>query len=123
MSDGAAQEINTEEPLVFTDAAATKVKGLIEEEGNPGLLLRVYITGGGCSGFQYSMSLEAEAQAKQQRAAQPVSSNRVDNNQPMFNSNRPSHSGGGSFHAGMLLLLLALLSLKLGREVIKQRAR
>lgn len=37
----------------FTDAAATKVKQLIDEEQNPALKLRVYITGGGCSGFQY----------------------------------------------------------------------
>ena len=36
-------------PLVFTDAAATKVKSLIEEEGNPELKLRVFVTGGGCS--------------------------------------------------------------------------
>ena len=38
---------------VFTDSAASKVKELIEEEGNPGLKLRVFVTGGGCSGFQY----------------------------------------------------------------------
>ncbi|NDF99099.1 MAG: iron-sulfur cluster insertion protein ErpA, partial [Chitinophagia bacterium] len=39
-------------PLVFTDAAAAKVKTLIEEEGNPELKLRVFVQGGGCSGFQ-----------------------------------------------------------------------
>ena len=38
-------------PLLFTDSAAGKVKELIEEEGNPGLKLRVFVTGGGCSGF------------------------------------------------------------------------
>ena len=42
-------------------------------------------------------------------------SNRADHNQPMFNSSRPSHKGGGSFHAGLLVLLLVLLGLKLGR--------
>jgi iron-sulfur cluster insertion protein len=47
-------------PLVFTDSAASKVKELIEEEGNPGLKLRVFVTGGGCSGFQYRFGL-AEA--------------------------------------------------------------
>jgi Fe-S cluster assembly iron-binding protein IscA len=36
-------------PLVFTDSAATKVKALIEEEGNPDLKLRVFVSGGGCS--------------------------------------------------------------------------
>ena len=40
-------------PLVFTDSAAIKVKDLIEEEGNPDLKLRVFVQGGGCSGFQY----------------------------------------------------------------------
>lgn len=48
-------------PLNFTDAAALKVKELIEEEGNDELKLRVYITGGGCSGFQYGFSFD-EAQ-------------------------------------------------------------
>ena len=46
------------EPVNFTDAAATKVKGLIEEEGNKNLKLRVYISGGGCSGFQYGFTFD-----------------------------------------------------------------
>lgn len=45
-------------PLIFTEAAARKVHQLIEEEGNPGLKLRVYISGGGCSGFQYGFDLD-----------------------------------------------------------------
>ena len=45
-------------PLVFTDAAATKVKSLIDEEGNPELKLRVFVTGGGCSGFQYGFTFD-----------------------------------------------------------------
>src|SRR5689334_3619628 len=45
-------------PLVFTDAAAAKVKDLITEEGNPSLKLRVFVTGGGCSGFQYGFTFE-----------------------------------------------------------------
>src|SRR3990167_695533 len=44
--------------LVFTDSAAGKVKQLIEEEGNPGLKLRVFVTGGGCSGFQYGFTFD-----------------------------------------------------------------
>ena len=44
-------------PLTFTDAAANKVKSLISEEENNELKLRVYITGGGCSGFQYGVQL------------------------------------------------------------------
>jgi len=42
----------------FTDAAARKVHELILEEGNPGLKLRVYISGGGCSGFQYGFTFD-----------------------------------------------------------------
>lgn len=49
-------EINV--PLVFTDAAAKKVSYLIEGEDNPNLRLRVYITGGGCSGFQYGFTFD-----------------------------------------------------------------
>lgn len=45
-------------PLIFTDAAAAKVKSLISEEDNPNLRLRVYITGGGCSGFQYGFTFD-----------------------------------------------------------------
>lgn len=48
-------------PFVFTDNAASKVKDLIEEEGNPGLKLRVFVTGGGCAGFQYGFTFEEEA--------------------------------------------------------------
>nr|WP_208107261.1 iron-sulfur cluster insertion protein ErpA [Mesocricetibacter intestinalis] len=45
-------------PLTFTDAAANKVKALISDEGNQDLKLRVYITGGGCSGFQYGFTFD-----------------------------------------------------------------
>ncbi|CAK0763451.1 iron-sulfur cluster insertion protein ErpA [Gammaproteobacteria bacterium] len=45
-------------PLVFTHAAAQKVARLIQEEDNPGLMLRVYIQGGGCSGFQYGFTFD-----------------------------------------------------------------
>ncbi len=45
-------------PLIFTDSAANKVKALIADEENPQLKLRVYITGGGCSGFQYGFTFD-----------------------------------------------------------------
>ncbi|MFN7835932.1 MAG: iron-sulfur cluster insertion protein ErpA [Burkholderiaceae bacterium] len=45
-------------PFVFTDAAAAKVKELIVEEGNPALKLRVFVQGGGCSGFQYGFTFD-----------------------------------------------------------------
>jgi len=44
--------------MVFTPAAAAKVRELILEEANPELKLRVYITGGGCSGFQYGFTFD-----------------------------------------------------------------
>jgi len=44
--------------LTFTDSAAEKVRTLIEEEGNPDLKLRVFVSGGGCSGFQYGFTFE-----------------------------------------------------------------
>lgn len=47
-------------PLLFTDSAASKVRELIEEEGNPALKLRVFVTGGGCSGFQYGFTFDEE---------------------------------------------------------------
>ena len=45
-------------PLNFTDAAAAKVKSLSEEEGNAELKLRVFVQGGGCSGFQYGFTFD-----------------------------------------------------------------
>jgi iron-sulfur cluster insertion protein len=49
-------------PLLFTDAAARKVRQLIEEEGNQALKLRVFVTGGGCSGFQYGFSFDEKVE-------------------------------------------------------------
>jgi len=45
-------------PLLFTDDAAAKVKSLIEEEDNDALMLRVFVSGGGCSGFQYGFTFD-----------------------------------------------------------------
>ena len=45
-------------PLVFTDSAADKVRDLVAEEGNPDLKLRVFVQGGGCSGFQYGFQFD-----------------------------------------------------------------
>lgn len=47
----------------FTDSAALKVKSLIDDEANPNLMLRVYIQGGGCSGFQYGFTFAEEVEA------------------------------------------------------------
>lgn len=47
-------------PLIFSDSAAAKVKDLIAEEGNPELKLRVFVQGGGCSGFQYGFTFDED---------------------------------------------------------------
>jgi iron-sulfur cluster insertion protein len=47
-------------PLLFTPAAAAKVRELVREEGNAALKLRVYIQGGGCSGFQYGFEFDEQ---------------------------------------------------------------
>jgi iron-sulfur cluster insertion protein len=49
-------------PLLFTDAAARKVGQLIEGEGNPSLMLRVFVQGGGCSGLQYGFEFDEQLQ-------------------------------------------------------------
>jgi iron-sulfur cluster insertion protein len=54
-------EIDTQNFLVFTDSAVGKVRELIEEEGNSALKLRVFVSGGGCSGFQYGFTFDEEA--------------------------------------------------------------
>lgn len=52
------EEIKAPEPIIFTDAAADKVRELIEEENNPAYKLRVFVQGGGCAGFQYGFTFD-----------------------------------------------------------------
>ena len=47
-----------ENPLIFTNSAAMKVRQLIDEEGDQNLMLRVFVSGGGCSGFQYGFTFD-----------------------------------------------------------------
>jgi iron-sulfur cluster insertion protein len=49
-------------PIIFTDAAAKKVHELIQDEDNPDLMLRVFISGGGCSGFQYGFTFDEKTE-------------------------------------------------------------
>ena len=60
MNDTPNYQTDLDQPLVFTDAAAHKVRELIDEENNPNLKLRVYISGGGCSGFQYGFTFDEQ---------------------------------------------------------------
>ncbi|MGN7981531.1 iron-sulfur cluster insertion protein ErpA [Burkholderia sp. Nafp2/4-1b] len=60
VTESAATTTEMPVPFVFTDAAADKVKQLIDEEGNPDLKLRVFVQGGGCSGFQYGFTFDEE---------------------------------------------------------------
>lgn len=55
-------ELATSNPIVFTDAAARKVRALLDEESNPNQLLRVFVTGGGCSGFQYGFTFDENSE-------------------------------------------------------------
>ena len=50
--------MSDESPLIFTDSCCTKVADLIAEENNPDLKLRVFVNGGGCSGFQYGFTFD-----------------------------------------------------------------
>ncbi|VVC76627.1 Iron-sulfur cluster insertion protein ErpA [Aquicella siphonis] len=65
------------DPLVFTQSAAAKVWELIQEEGNPALKLRVYVTGGGCSGFQYGFTFDEDIQPDDTVVSRPVESSTV----------------------------------------------
>ena len=58
--DAQPSYLDLDRPHEFTEAAARKGASLIAEEGNPGLKLRVYISGGGCSGFQYGFTFDEE---------------------------------------------------------------
>lgn len=57
-----ATESTVAMPLNFTDAAAAKVRELIDEEDNDQLKLRVFVSGGGCSGFQYGFTFDENTQ-------------------------------------------------------------
>lgn len=48
--------------VLFTDAAARKVRALLDEEENPNQMLRVFVTGGGCSGFQYGFTFDQNSE-------------------------------------------------------------
>ncbi len=56
--DAASVDGGMPAPIIFTESAAAKVAELIEEEGNPDLKLRVFVQGGGCSGFQYGFTFD-----------------------------------------------------------------
>jgi len=60
MENAATQAPPPPPSVIFTDAAATKVGELIAEEDNPNLKLRVFISGGGCSGFQYGFTFDED---------------------------------------------------------------
>lgn len=58
MTTTATAEVENNSPVLFSGSAASKVRELIEDEGNEALKLRIYITGGGCSGFQYGFTFD-----------------------------------------------------------------
>jgi len=58
MTTTAIAEVENSSPVLFSDSAVSKVRELIQDEGNEALKLRIYITGGGCSGFQYGFTFD-----------------------------------------------------------------
>ena len=82
-------------PLEFTDAAANKVKSLIADEDNPNLKLRVYITGGGCSGFQYGFTFDDQVNEGDVYKRQPKSVWSIPSSAET-ETNRPVCSGSGA---------------------------
>jgi iron-sulfur cluster insertion protein len=60
MNTDQATQADPSSPILFTDAAATKVRELIAEENNDALMLRVFVSGGGCSGFQYGFTFDED---------------------------------------------------------------
>ncbi|QHS11038.1 iron-sulfur cluster insertion protein ErpA [Sinimarinibacterium sp. NLF-5-8] len=61
------QEMTVDESVIFSEAAARKVWELLQDEENPQQMLRVFVTGGGCSGFQYGFRFEKDAEADDTR--------------------------------------------------------
>ena len=55
---GIESQMDESVPVIFTDAASLKVRELLNEEDNPDQMLRVFVTGGGCSGFQYGFKFD-----------------------------------------------------------------
>jgi len=69
-----SEALMTPEPLTVSEAAASKVWDLIKEEGNNNLKLRVYVTGGGCSGLQYGFTFDETIQADDSVVSKTLSS-------------------------------------------------
>ena len=87
--------------IIFTDAAARKVFSLIAEENNPKLCLRVFITGGGCSGFQYGFTFDEEINADDTIVEKLVS-----------NGEDEDESGSGSVTVKLLIDMMSFQYLK-----------
>jgi iron-sulfur cluster insertion protein len=66
-----------QDPVILTEKAANKVWELIQEEGNFNLKLRAYVTGGGCSGFQYGFTFDEETQADDTVISKAISGGEV----------------------------------------------
>ena len=59
-------------PLYVSESAVAKVRSLVKEEGNPDLKLRVFVTGGGCSGFQYVWDVTDETPTVENLVIDPI---------------------------------------------------
>jgi iron-sulfur cluster insertion protein len=95
-------------PLVFTLAAAQKVWALIEEEGNDQLKLRVFVTGGGCSGFQYGFTFVEQIEADDTVIEKDLAEE---------DDGDEGKSGGGGLRAVKLLVDPMSLQYLMGAEI------
>lgn len=111
MSEALYKETETQMqvPVVFTEAAARKVHELIEEECNPKLMLRVYITGGGCSGFQYGFTFD-ENQNDDDTVIEKILTQKAANDDEVDDEDGDE---GGSEGGGVILVKLVVDAMSL----------
>ncbi len=93
-------------PLIFTDSAAVKVYELIKEEGNMELKLRVFVTGGGCSGLQYGFSFDEEIAGDDIVIKKVIHLNKASDAHPEEEEEDDDGEGGSS--GGMIIVMLLI---------------
>jgi iron-sulfur cluster insertion protein len=100
-----ASDLQATDAITFTDAAATKVHSLIVEENNPALNLRVFITGGGCSGFQYGFTFDETINDDDCVVEKKITSQKKEND-------KDGNGGNGSVTVKLLIDVMSFQYLK-----------
>ena len=98
--------------IQFTDAAAIKVKNLLDEEGNLALNLRVFITGGGCSGFQYGFTFDECINADDLIVEKKIGSKKIVSKNKMATDEEDDQGGddGGTTDHSLVCLIVDSMS-------------